>query len=166
MDLWTYDTSCDTWVHHNNKLLAIEAIVESAHAPLVLITSDRAAAERDTICAVLKILRRCGENVRVTVGLPHPTIQLLDAFKACGASDIWAIALNRGSGPDGTQVVIHDRIPTDRTVCPALHVHEGHPVELSVCGKRNNRLILVMDHLKRWCLSDYIICPHWRGIYR
>jgi hypothetical protein len=153
------------WAEHDNQIEALALVLGGEWRGEVLLTSTAPSQERDSLCCALRIICKAGNNIPVFVGMPDPTRELVSLFRENGADDVWAVSVSRGTGPSACAADPSNSLSVTDPVCPALRMLEASPVELSVCGKRNNRLILVMRHFREWCLADYESCPYWRGEY-
>ena len=159
--LWTYHDEHQDWVEEKNLFDAIERIIDTSWKRQVLIATTGSPNDFKTVISTLKIIRRFKDNVHVIVGMAHPTTEYVHDLLEHGANEIWAV--NSADRGFKREFDLSDSLTINKKVCPALHIKSGDPIELSVCGKRNNRLILVMHHFKKWCLADYTTCPHWLG---
>jgi hypothetical protein len=163
MVLWVYKKYLQEWEEQKNVFFTLSKIIEPTWNDDVLISSDNVSKDHETITSMIDIIRHAQKEITLIIGIPHPTKEFFNRCMQRGASEVWAI--NDSTGTERTYTTNNSKLPikTGETICPALHVKDGDPIELSVCGKRNNRLILVMHHFRQWCRANYMECPHWQG---
>lgn len=162
MTFWMYEEARREWHEKENVLVALAIAFRPEWRGQILLTSQQPSTEKEVVCATLEIIRRVRNDLPVIVGTPHPTIRLAEEFRNSGATELWAVNLGHAGVAARPALEFADRMSINQPICPALHIREGEPLELSVCGKRGNRLILVMGHFRKWCLSNYQTCPYWR----
>lgn len=164
--IWIYQEENLDWRMQQDPFVALAVIVDEAFDGQVLITSQYPDSDRERIVSILRIIRAHRNDLTIIVGTPHPTIELNKLFMENGASNVWATNTIYPAAAEDARIDLSEKIPLNRAICPALHLKKGDPIELSVCGKRNDRLILVMSTFKKWCLADYESCPYWRGLIK
>lgn len=161
MIIWTYHDDLQKWIEEKNPFATIARIIDDTWNKQILIATTGAHDEYESIISTLKIIRKSKQGLHIIIGIAHPTAESVHDFLEHGASEVWAV--NIGGQGVKRKYDLRDTLTIRKNVCPALHIKDGDPIELSVCGKRNNRLILVMHHFKKWCLADYNTCPYWLG---
>ncbi|MFP4162601.1 MAG: hypothetical protein ACLFQB_06345 [Chitinispirillaceae bacterium] len=143
-------------------LCVLSTILETGWKGPLLVTSEHPESEKMDLCSVVRIIKKLQHDTEVIIGVTCPTAEIADIFKHAGANEIRAVSLRYTSASKG---FIRGELAVKLNVCPALQLKKEDPAELSVCGKRNGRLILVMRHYREWCLSDFQSCPYWLGTF-
>lgn len=141
-------------------LRVLGTLLESGWRGPLLVTSEQPASEKTDLCSVVRIIKKLQHDTEVIVGITCPTAEIAAVFKDAGADEIRAVSLRYTPPSKGH---IRGELAVKLNVCPALKLKKEDPEELSVCERRNGRLILVMRHYRKWCLSDFHSCPHWLG---
>lgn len=165
MKIWTRDQEDKQWQKRPNAFVALSAILDGHIHGDILLTSGRPVQDQDTLCAVLRIVKRQRPELHVFVGMPHPTAEIVGALRESRADSVWAVGLSHVDKFTGTELDPAERLIVGRSICPALHIHQGRRTDMSVCGKRKDRLVLTMEYFRKWCLAEYESCPYWRGEY-
>lgn len=156
MRIWTQDESGTGWRAWPDALSGLADLTPGWDGP-VLLVSEAPHHELSELLATVRLVRRLCAHATVIAGSRHPERDWMAALHDAGVDRFWRLAgqppRQRGSF-DGYIEAQAER------VCPALHTRSEDGVTVSVCGLRNDRLVLPQRRLERHCLGDHERCPY------
>ncbi|MBF0213515.1 MAG: hypothetical protein HQM00_08120 [Magnetococcales bacterium] len=128
----------------------------------IILHSDNPEQEQDELIAVLDLLKEYAtEKPMVATSTPYPTVVWQERMAALGFAHLW-VASERLDGrrdPDPLQF-----FALERGLCPLLHIRSDLSGQraASVCGACDDRMVLAIHHLRRWCMTEPNVCP-WKS---
>lgn len=160
MKLWIFNEQSKEWEKDYPLLEALKICLLEDFYGMAFLISKSEPKQQTSLTSILEILKRFKPSMHVSVRVSYPTKKLIEELRECGAD---AIQVYDGTSDRFLDTDINDEngLTVSCPVCPALRMKNGNSVVLSVCGKRNDRLIPA----RKWRLSDYSECPNWKGTY-
>jgi len=162
MEMWTHseEGKWRRWSHTGPGLDAVAGA--SPRIDQVLVIGSDPADDEQLLAAIRLTRRLAGGPVTLIAGSEHPSACWCDSVRNAGADRTLLVSRPKERCWN-KQPPLEDGAEIGPGICPALHVHHEHDVTLSVCGRCQDRMVLVRHHFDRWCLAAKEECPHWRG---
>ncbi|MBF0192035.1 MAG: hypothetical protein HQL99_12975 [Magnetococcales bacterium] len=129
----------------------------------VILYSDNPEQERDEWIAVLDLLQGSANGKPVVVAAtPYPTVAWQEWMTALGFDHLWVSAERLDGRRDSDQIQF---FALENGLCPLLHIRSDPSSgqrAASVCGACEDRMVLAIHHLRRWCMAEPNVCP-WKS---
>ncbi|MBF0165923.1 MAG: hypothetical protein HQM01_15705 [Magnetococcales bacterium] len=128
----------------------------------VILYSQAPLLEMDELRALVEVIHDYGQGGEVVAATAHPDSTWRQRLHDQGVTRFWAVAPEDAGGSgrplDPTRFI---EIRAE-AICPLLHTLEHASGSYSVCGGQEDRMVLAMHHLRKWCVTRPHVCP-WRG---
>lgn len=159
MEVWTKEKPEDNWRREKGVLLALEALLENPAAQ-TLVVADKPDLDLPQLKATLRLAGKLGVDfARVHFAAAHPSLSWIETLAGFGLQHLALFSISSKESPP-RELVSHSIGRLKSVLCPWLHVKTAEEVTLSICGAHFDRLVLVDQHLKQWCLRNAQDCPH------
>ncbi|MBF0272134.1 MAG: hypothetical protein HQL98_08745 [Magnetococcales bacterium] len=128
----------------------------------VILYSDDPEQENNELLAVLETLKeyaRC--NPEIVTATPYPTAEWQKRMTIAGFDRLWIASERLGRMKDPNQAQF---FALEHPLCPFLHTRSDPSEQVSapVCGVCDDRMVLAIHHLRKWCMTDPTPCP-WKS---
>lgn len=161
MEMWTQSTD-GRWKRWGHPGAGLDAIASSASGPAVVVVIATGPADDEQLVATIRLTRHVTTGpVRVIAASEHPSPDWVESVRRAGA-DLTLFAPRPDRSLFRCGPALQDTIELGGGICPALHACTQDEATLSVCGRRNDKMVLARHHFERWCFAAKEDCPHWQ----
>jgi hypothetical protein len=158
MEVLTHGNTTVTWEREAAPLRGLEGAL-ARHAEVLLYSPDP-HREIDELISAIALYEMAGGPVdTIAVAGPFPSREWTERVRSAGVSHVYLAPERHGLCHDFLHAEDLREVPSK--LCPALDVRAVRGGPMSVCGMKNDRLVLGERQYGQYCFGGWDACPHF-----
>lgn len=163
MKIWTRQADGGDWRPWSHPELGLEAVAGASPRVAAILVVGLGPPDDAPLLASIRLARRLAAGpLEVVAASAHPTLRWVESVRQAGA-DLALLVNPPAQDRWSRKLPLDGAVALCGAICPALHAQHEQDLTLSLCGRRQDRMLLARHHLERWCLAAKEACPHYRG---